>query len=190
MALIAAASVLTMRGSAIWEACRRAGDPGAGAAHEHAAEARLICHSQPRRSARSPITWRPDARRGWTLVLGALYRVGRTGASVFPGYWAIIICIGFTCAFLDGRCRLRIADFIRFCDAAGGTGAASYAALVPDLDAWRSGPSLRPIPMGSRDALVNQFLNNSTSVSSIGSDRDICPHSDDGCGAVQRIAAS
>ena len=85
--LIAAASVLTMRG--FWqsvEACRRAGDPGAGAAHELCGRGASLYATRSRggRHARLlPGGPRCAARldaRPWC----ALYRVGRTGASVFP----------------------------------------------------------------------------------------------------------
>ena len=164
--LIAAASVLTMRGFGnLWKLVVVLAILAQAPLMNYAAEARPYMPLAA--AAVGTLAFylaAPDARRGWTLVLGALsVELGALVHPYFPGYWAIIICIGFTCAFLDGRCRLHIADFIRFCDLRlVALGLTSYAA-VGALTWMRGAPDLRfdPFQWVHRDALVNQFLNNS-----------------------------
>jgi hypothetical protein len=103
----------------------------------------------------------PKERQGWIPIVGVIsIELGALMHPYFPGYWAAVICIGFTTALIEGRCHLVARDLLRFCDfRLIVAGMASYG-IVGAMTWMRGGPTLSfdPFQWIHRDALVPEFL--------------------------------
>jgi hypothetical protein len=103
----------------------------------------------------------PQERRGWIFILGAVsIGLGALIHPYFPGYWAAVICIGFTTALLEGRSQLQAREFLRFCDFRLLLPGMAIYGIVGAMTWMRSAPALSfdPFQWVHRDVLVRQFL--------------------------------
>ena len=55
----------------------------------------------------------PEERRGWIFIAGVIsIGLGVLMHPYFPGYWAVVICIGFMTSLLETRCVPGVSQFL------------------------------------------------------------------------------
>jgi hypothetical protein len=102
-----------------------------------------------------------EERRSWIFVVGVIsIGLGALMHPYFPGYWAAVICIGFTTRLLEGHPHSGARGLLRFCDLRLVVpGMATYG-IVGAMTWMRGAPALSfdPFQWINRDALVPEFL--------------------------------
>jgi len=103
----------------------------------------------------------PEERRGWIFIAGVIsIGLGVLMHPYFPGYWAVVICIGFMTSLFERRCVPGVRQFLIFCDfRLVVPGLATYG-IVGAMTWMRGEPALSfdPFQWIRRDALVPEFL--------------------------------